>query len=113
APEVSSMYKEAVDRLASTDVPAVVKVAAFLVARLVLAAMSVAPCNVTVPVPEVKLAAPVMEVLVPRTMLVALVSPMFRAPAEDRSKWLQRTLPVVVMLSALVSIEPRPDVMKP
>src|SRR6185503_19538687 len=52
------MYKEAVDRAASTDVPGVVKVAPFLVAKEVLAAMSVAPCKVTVPVPEVKLLVP-------------------------------------------------------
>lgn len=44
---------------------------------------------------------------------VALVLPKVRAPEVERSKLLAETVPVVVMLSAPVSIAPKPEVIEP
>ena len=81
--------------------------------------MSVLPCSSTVPVPLVKVAAPVRLVFWPRTILVAVEAPMFRAPLVVRSSdWVSTevvpcTVPVVVILSAPVSMAPKPLLMEP
>jgi hypothetical protein len=104
---------------ASPVVLPVSEVKAEVTVSVLVAATVVLPFKLTAPVPVVNVLAPEMEVFWARTIDVAVVVPILRAPADALSsnevsiEVVPCTVPVVVMLSAPVSMAPKPEDIAP